>query len=171
MKKLTHFLTRSSLVLAVVVATLSFATKAQAQFTNFAECLANGYSDVECQDIMSRQGGITNPAIGQLGNDAAGASDGSLFVGYFITLWRALIVVGGLAVVYFFIWGALRWILAGGDAGKVQKARDQIIQAIIGMILLVSSFVIIGFVSQLVFGENFDILNLTLPQAGQSTTN
>jgi hypothetical protein len=109
---------------------------------------------------------ITNPAIGALGNDYDGAISGSLFTGFFITIWQALISVGALTVIVYFLWGGYEWIYAGGDSAKVQKARDKMTQAAIGMIILVSSFVIIGFISTLFFGTNFDILNPIVPKPG-----
>lgn len=114
--------------------------------------------------IVSAQNGLTNPAVsGNLGSKPAAAETGDTFLAYFITLWKALITVGALIVIVMFLWGAIEWISAGGDAGKVSKARDKITQSVIGLIILVGSFVIIGFVGQLFFGDSFDILNLTLP--------
>lgn len=114
--------------------------------------------------VTNYSGGLTNPAIDvNLGNRIDEAESGATFLSYFITIWRALITVGALAVIIMFLWGAIEWITAGGDSAKVGKARERITQAVIGMILLVGSFVIIGFIGQVFFGDNFDILNLTLP--------
>jgi hypothetical protein len=106
---------------------------------------------------------ITNPATGNLGDNIEDAESGALFLGYFITLWQAIIVVGGLTVIVFFIWGAYSWISAGGDASKIQKGRDRILQSIIGMIILAGSFIIIGAISRIFFGDNFDLLRFTIP--------
>lgn len=104
-------------------------------------------------------GGLTNPAIGNLGQNTGNqASSGSLFVGYFINLWQAFMTVGALAVIIMFIWGAFDWITAG-EASKVAAARQKIVNAIIGLILLVASFVIINFIGFLFFGDNFNILS------------
>lgn len=107
--------------------------------------------------------GIKNPVIGDLGNDPAAAQSGSLFLRYFVTLWRALITVGAILVLVYFLWGAIEWIVAGGDQGKVQKARDRMTQAAIGLVLLVGSFTILAFLSMVFFGDNFNILELTIP--------
>lgn len=111
------------------------------------------------------QGGITNPAIGNLGNDPSAASSGTTFEAYFITLWQALISVGGLLVLVYFLWGGIEWISAGGDSGKVQKARDRITQAIIGLVVLVGAFAIITWISQIFFGDDFNILRLQFTNA------
>ncbi|GIK84474.1 MAG: hypothetical protein BroJett025_10960 [Patescibacteria group bacterium] len=109
---------------------------------------------------------IKNPVTGELGADAEEAASGEIFVSYFVTLWNAFITIGAIAVLIMFLWGALEWITAGGEASKIEKARNRIMQSFLGLLILVSSFVIIGFVSQLFFGEEFSILNLTFTQVG-----
>lgn len=123
----------------------------------------------EATEGQQTSGGLTNPAIDSaLGEGVEAASSGATFLSYFITIWRALITVGSLAVIIMFLWGAIDWITAGGDSGKVGKARDKITQAVIGMVILVGSFIIIGFVGQLFF-EGFDLLNLTIPTPADIT--
>lgn len=110
----------------------------------------------------SRKGGITNPAIGNLGNSPTQAATGTTFVRYVILIWQAIITVGGLTVLLMFVWGAIEWISAGGDSGKIEKARNKMTQAVIGMIILTASFTIIGFISGLFF-PTFNLLELTFP--------
>jgi hypothetical protein len=107
--------------------------------------------------------GITNPVIGTFGDNPANARSGSTFVRIFILIWQLAIMIGALVVIVMFIWASLEWILAGGDAGKIQKARDRMMQGVVGLIILASSFVIIGFINTVIFGGEFDILKLTLP--------
>jgi len=106
---------------------------------------------------------ITNPVVGKLGFDSGKATSGSTTLSYFVTLWRTIITVGGILVLLYFLWGSIDWITSGGDSGKVTSARNKIVQAVIGMILLAFSFVIVGFISQLAFGGELDLLNLTFP--------
>src|SRR5690606_17888367 len=55
-------------------------------------------------------------------------------------------VLGGLFFVVFFFLAALKWLTAGGDASKVQKARDEMVQGVIGLIVLVAAYGIIGLI-------------------------
>jgi len=103
---------------------------------------------------------ITNPVIDELGADAEEAASGALFTSYFLRVWNGVLTIGALMVIIYFVWGSIEWITAGGDSSKIQKARDKMIQSIIGLILLVTSFAIIGFISTTFFGANFEILNL-----------
>lgn len=59
-------------------------------------------------------------------------------------------VVGGLLFIYTFIQGALSWVTAGGDSGKITKARDQMIQGVIGLIILVAAYAVIGMIGTIV---------------------
>lgn len=46
-------------------------------------------------------------------------------------------VIGGLAFIYYFILATINWVTAGGDAQKVTLARQQIINALIGLVIIV----------------------------------
>lgn len=112
---------------------------------------------------------ITNPAISEeLGTDSLKAASGRTFAEYFSYLWNALITVGGITVLIYFLWGAMEWISAGGDSGKLEKARLRILHSFIGMLILVSSFTIIAFLGQIFFGDNFSILNFKFSSTGTS---
>ncbi len=104
---------------------------------------------------------ITNPVIApKLGADVEGAKSGNTFASYFITIWRAIIVVGALALLFNLINGAIEWVTAGGESSKVQHARQKMTNAVVGMIILAGTFAIVSFISNL-FG--FNLLQLTIP--------
>lgn len=50
--------------------------------------------------------------------------------------------IGGLGFVIMILWGAVGWILSGGDKEKIAGARKRITTAIIGLVLLSLTFVI-----------------------------
>ena len=49
------------------------------------------------------------------------------------------------------LWGALSWVTSGGDKEKVQKARDRIRSAIIGVIMAIVVLVIFNTLFSIVF--------------------
>lgn len=104
---------------------------------------------------------ITNPAVGDLGNNADEAKSGQLFTEAIVRYWQVAMTIGGLIVLVLFIWGALQWITSSGDKGKLESARNRMLQAAIGLFILISSFVLVGFIGNLLFGDEFQILNLT----------
>lgn len=61
------------------------------------------------------------------------------------------------AVTFYFLIGAVRYLLSAGDKDAVQGARDMITHAIIGFILLILLFLIMQFVPEF-FGINFSII-------------
>lgn len=57
-------------------------------------------------------------------------------------------VVGSLAIVavIFVVVGAINYMTSAGDSGKVQKAKNTILYALIGLIISVLAFAIVNFV-------------------------
>lgn len=115
-------------------------------------------------NFLSQDGAkLTNPVIGNLGDNPEGAQTGTVFIDYAIHLWRAAIYLGALIVLGYYVWAAIEWISSGGDSKGVESAKNRFTQATIGLILLVSSFAIVAFISNLFFGSEFDLLQLTIP--------
>jgi hypothetical protein len=71
--------------------------------------------------------------------------------------------VAALMVLIMLIIGAFNWITSGGEKEKIGKARDRIINALIGLALLALAFLIVRVVGTLL---NIDLLNLALPALG-----
>lgn len=57
--------------------------------------------------------------------------------------------VGALGFVIMFLWGAVNWILSGGDKEKIAGARKRITTAIIGLVLLSLTFVVMLVIGQI----------------------
>ena len=72
------------------------------------------------------------------------------------TLVGSITVIGGLAFVVFFFLGALKWISAGGDKGKVSEAQSQMTNGVIGLVAITAAYFIIGIVGGVL---GLDILN------------
>lgn len=105
--------------------------------------------------------GIINPAISEkLGQKPDESNNGTTFSYYFVTVWRALIIVGGLATLFNLVTGALEWITAGGEQTKVQHSRNRMMEGLFGLAILVGSFAIIQVLGSIF---KFDILKITFP--------
>ncbi len=103
---------------------------------------------------------ITNPAVPALQEfkGDSGTFGAAVLGKYIAVLIQTSAVLGGLAVLLYMFMGALQWITAGGDTGKIEKARNRILQAIIGLAVLVSVVGIATFLGP-VFG--LDLLQPT----------
>jgi hypothetical protein len=68
----------------------------------------------------------------------------------------AITITAGLFFVFYFVMGGLTWVTAGGEKGKLEKARDQMFQGVTGMIIIVISYGLIGIIGGFL---GLDILN------------
>lgn len=78
-----------------------------------------------------------DPLIRKGGQGAGGIN---VFLNNLITLIYEIALV---SVVFMFLWGALEWMLAGGDKEKVAQAQRRIVNALIGLALLAVAFAIL----------------------------
>lgn len=85
-----------------------------------------------------------------------------------------VMVIAALAVLLYLIWGAIEWITAGGDSGKVEKARVKMMNAIIGVIVLSAVTAIFMLIQQFLGlnilsfgGETCYIQGVEIPCEGQ----
>jgi hypothetical protein len=113
---------------------------------------------------------LTPVMIAQIKNDVLKIGYGgdptdksAAFTNYLVLLWRTLILVGGLATLLFLLWGALDWILAGGDEGKVSSARQKMTGAVIGLVILASTIAIVELIGGLI---GIDLLDICFPGPG-----
>jgi hypothetical protein len=63
-------------------------------------------------------------------------------------------VLGSLLALGFLIWGGISWITSGGDKTKIQAARNKLLYAIVGLVIIFLSVFIISIVGN-IFGLNF----------------
>lgn len=102
--------------------------------------------------------------INLLAPSAAGSANGadaSVLIRFII---NGLIIVGIVASLLFLLLGGIKWILSGGDKGKVDAARGTIVAAIVGLIIVILAWVIINTVLEVLTGCNlgqFQLPNLT----------
>ncbi len=80
-----------------------------------------------------------------------------------------LFVLGIVIALAFLIYGGIKWIISGGDKANVDAARKHIVAAIIGLVIVVTAFVILNFVFQILFGSGFDLGNLCIPSLENPT--
>lgn len=55
-------------------------------------------------------------------------------------------VVAAIIALAFLIWGGLKWIISGGEKQAVQSAKDHIIAALIGLVVIFLSYVILSLI-------------------------
>ena len=65
---------------------------------------------------------------------------------YLETLTNVFIYAGGVVAVAFLIFGGVKYVNSAGDAARVQSAKNTIVYAIVGLIVVALARAIIGFV-------------------------
>lgn len=89
------------------------------------------------QDACSTSGSGDNPICNTSGDEAPE------FVGTLVNV--LLFIIGALAVVMI-IWGGIAYTTSAGDSGRVKKAKDTLMYAIIGLIVAFLAYAIVNWV-------------------------
>lgn len=96
--------------------------------------------------------------IGPLGNSALfGCNFDDVFVSTMSNIIGLMTAIGGLWFIFTLFTGALAWIGAGSDKQALDNAKKKITNGLIGLLVVVISYALIGVVG---FFIGFDILNL-----------
>lgn len=82
-------------------------------------------------------------------------------VGKVITI---LFIFAAVVALAFLIWGGIKWILSGGDKAGVEAARNTIVAAVVGLIVVFLSYFILNIVISFFLGT--PITNFTIPTLG-----
>ncbi|MFH0780291.1 MAG: hypothetical protein V1928_05605 [Parcubacteria group bacterium] len=96
------------------------------------------------QDVMTQiKGGADK--VGQVGfGESQGGADAlPTRIGRIINMVLGIL---GIIVVVIVVWAGFLWMTAGGDKEQITKAKDWMINAIIGLAILLSAYAITDFV-------------------------
>ena len=85
---------------------------------------------------------------------------GTLFLGKILPNIIGLLLVFGVVTFFFMLlWGAVSWIISGGDKAHIESAKARITSALIGLVLMLSTFAIVKLIEAF-FG--IDILSIDI---------
>lgn len=103
---------------------------------------------------------ITNPLL-RPGSPLAGDTKGAVsnFGSLINVIVSVFFVVGSLLFFLYFLLGAIKWIASSGDKAKLEEARNTIVQALIGLIVLFAVFALVKLMEAM-FEVNLINLNL-----------
>ena len=100
-----------------------------------------------------------DPIVGNLSVPGGVPSEIGKTGDFFSAIVRMLMIVGGLFAFWQFLSGGFQFITSGGDKGKVAEAQQKIQMSITGLVVMTASFIIIGIVSLVLFGNFTHIIN------------
>jgi hypothetical protein len=93
----------------------------------------------------SQQGQGLN-AVDNSGSDVCQTSGAGTLLGKVGTIIDTLFIVAGAVAVIIMIMGGIRYITSTGDAKRIQAAKDTILYAVIGLVVVILGRAIVGFV-------------------------
>ena len=79
---------------------------------------------------------------------------------YISDIIGVITILAALFFIVFAFTAAFKWITAGGDSGKVAKARDRLLWSTLGLVLIVAAYSIIGLIGTLVGINILDLQSL-----------
>lgn len=62
------------------------------------------------------------------------------------TLITTVFIIAIIVALFYLIWGGFKWLTSGGDKAAVQAAREHIVAAIIGLVIIFLSYFILNIV-------------------------
>jgi hypothetical protein len=103
-----------------------------------------------------------SPIIGKVLNPLTYGSFQVGLVPFFNNVLRLVFVVAGIYALLNFIVAGYQYMTAGGDSKMLAAAWNKIWQSLLGLLIIVGSFVLAGIFGQLFFGDAGFILNPTI---------
>ncbi|KKU82966.1 MAG: hypothetical protein UY10_C0018G0005 [Microgenomates group bacterium GW2011_GWA2_47_8] len=116
---------------------------------------------------MSLLAQLRNPVLPPSIGGAKGATEktGGTALGSIIGGIVGMLFIAGFLLAFLtLLMGALNWITAGGDKTKLEAARNQITNAIVGVIIVGAAYAITSLLANF-FGFNLE--SLPIPTVGQ----
>ncbi|MCA9368849.1 MAG: hypothetical protein H6773_04545 [Pseudomonadales bacterium] len=67
-----------------------------------------------------------------------------------------LTVFAAIFFIVYFLIAAITWVTSGGDAGKLQNARERMLHGVMGLVVVVAAYGVIGLIGAIL---GFDLLS------------
>ena len=83
------------------------------------------------------------PGTGKINNPTAYGTQGQPLGALVTNVVQAITAAAGLALLFYLIFGAFRYLTSAGDDKQVQAARKIMTNAVIGLIIIAGSFFIV----------------------------
>ncbi len=74
-----------------------------------------------------------------------------------------VIIVSGILVFVFLVWGGIEWLTSGGDKTKVESARNRIVSALVGLAIIAASWALVRIIAYF-FGVDAGLSTFTIPK-------
>ena len=108
-----------------------------------------------------------NRLLAQTGSDTSASYQLNLpfttnLAGIMTFMVRLIFVIAGIAALFFLLWGAVQWVTSGGEKEGIEKARNRIVAAVVGLLMLAVVVFLIVFIETVIFNKQL-CLGVTCP--------
>lgn len=125
-----------SIIALVTIAAVPVAATTAVYADNIGDCLSQG---------TGLNGDLNNIANGCTKDPNSGQGQKNL-TDIIATVVNIISIVVGVIAVIMIIWGGLKYITSGGESGKITSAKNTIIYALIGLVVVALAQFIVRFV-------------------------
>jgi type IV secretory pathway VirB2 component (pilin) len=101
-------------------------------------------NDTDQVEVVAPSG--LTPAF-RTGGEAAGRA-------FTQTAFDWIFYIAIILAVLFIMWSGIQWMTSGGDVGRIQSAKRRLLYAIIGLVIVLMSFVIVRVVITTIGGNS-----------------
>ncbi len=84
------------------------------------------------------------------------------FSGILTFMIRGFLTIGGVAALFYLMWGAFDWAISQGEKGKIEAAQKKMTSAVIGLVMIVVVLAIAWTLENMVFAQTI-CFGLTCP--------
>lgn len=180
-----NYLLATLIALGIMVSTVSTITAAGESLTSGSSSTntsvnSSATSNNSDVTLTSENGAtyLTTSIIGEDGSDPNNPDYRYLPSGFARNLTAIItgvlsLIMALVAILVFFmlVWGGVEWILSGGDKGKTEQARNKIVSALIGLLIVAASYAILYLVLRFLgYNSLTEIINDIRPIAGPRAT-
>lgn len=74
------------------------------------------------------------------------------------------LIVAGILVFAFLVWGGIEWITSGGDKQKTESAKNRITAALVGLAIVAASWALMKIISYFFGIEDFFSGSVSIPK-------
>ena len=117
------------------------------------------------EPIKTPLGNISGEGLGPMGNignntSLSGVTALTSITNIISSIIGIMTVIAGIWFIFMFLIGGYTWMTSMGDKHKLQEARDRIVNALIGLVIVVAGWGVLALVGQF-FGWDILITNPT----------
>ena len=142
---------------------LKFMTENNSDEVVFDTCLYSGEIVEQKSNPLMLKLNVAIPGLEQYSQVGGSPVTKYTLAQYLGTLYKFLVGIAALLAVFMIAYGGFLWLFADGGGDKVSKAKETIIAAISGLVLILSSYLLLNFINPALVALQFPEVTKVVP--------